>query len=147
MSQLSKIRQSRNQWKHKATQRADQDRYLRKQLSRVKTERDRATQALKDTQARLRQLEPPSQGLAVRQKVDLVLLALQLMLVARIGFRAVSRVLSLLALALGITESAMPSNDHQLGDETLARPHPSGPEAEGVSPEPGTVCQRVDLAD
>ena len=108
MSQLSKIRQSRKQWKHKATQRANQERYLRKQLSRVKTERDRATKALKETQARLRQLELQSQGLAGRQKVDLVLVALQLVLGARIGFRAASRVLSLLALALGITKAPCP---------------------------------------
>jgi hypothetical protein len=108
MSQLSKVRQSRNQWKHKATQRAEQDRYLRKQLSRVKTERDRATTALKETQARLRQLETQSRGLAVHHKVDLVFFALQVVLVARIGFRAVSRVLSLLAEALGIKKAPCP---------------------------------------
>ncbi len=108
MSQLSKVRQSRNQWKHKATQRAVQDRYLRKQLSRVKTERDRATTALKEAQARLRQLEWQSRGLAVQHKVDLVFLALQLVLVARIGFRAVSRVLSLLAEALGLKKAPCP---------------------------------------
>lgn len=108
MSQLSKIRQSRKQWKHKATQRAAHERYLRKELSRVKTERDRATTALKAAQARLRQLEPQSRGLAVQHKVDLVFCALQLVLVARIGFRAVSRVLSLLALALGITKAPCP---------------------------------------
>ena len=72
MSQLSKVRQSRNQWKHKATQRADQDRYRRKQLARVQHERDHANKALKEAQARLRQLEGQSQGLAVQHKVDLV---------------------------------------------------------------------------
>src|SRR3989442_2653442 len=108
MSQLSKVRQSRTQWKHKATQRADHDRYRRKQLARVKHERDRINQALKEAQARLRQLEAQSQGLAVQNKVDLVFLALQLFFVARIGFRAVSRVLSLLALALGIKKAPCP---------------------------------------
>ena len=98
MSQLSKVRHSRAQWKHKATQRADHDRYLRKQLSRVKTERHHATTALKEAQTRLRQLAAHSHGLAVQNKGDLVFFALQLFLVARIGFRAVSRVLSLLAL-------------------------------------------------
>ena len=78
MSQLSTVRQSRNQWKHKATQRAEQDRYQRQQLARVKPERDRATTALKEARARLRQLEAQSQGLAVQNKVDLVFLALQL---------------------------------------------------------------------
>ena len=72
MSQWSKVRQSRNQWQHKATQRADQDRSLRKQLARVKQERDGTNKALKEAQARLRQLEAQSQGLAVHNKVDLV---------------------------------------------------------------------------
>jgi len=108
MSQLSKVRQSRNQWKHKATQRADDKRYLRKQLTRVTHERDRTTKALKAAQARLRQLESQSQGLAVHHKVDLVFLALQLFFVARIGFRAVCRVLSLLAWALGIKKAPCP---------------------------------------
>jgi hypothetical protein len=108
MSQLSKVRHRRTQWKHKATQRTDENRYWRKQLARVKHERDRTTTALKETQARLRHLEAQSQGLAVQQKVDLVCLALQLFLVARIGFRAVSRVLSLLAVALGIQKAPCP---------------------------------------
>jgi hypothetical protein len=108
MSQLSKVRQSRTQWKHKATQRADQNRYQRKQLARVKHERDRTTKACKEAQARLRQLESQSQGLTVQYKVDLIFLALQLFCVARIGFRAVSRVLSLLAWALGIKNAPCP---------------------------------------
>jgi hypothetical protein len=108
MSPLSKVRHSRNQWKHKATQRATQDRYRRKQLARVTKERDRATQALKEAQARLRQLETHRHRLAIANKVDLVFLALELFLVARIGFRAVSRVLSLLAFALGIHNAPCP---------------------------------------
>src|SRR5438445_3834073 len=108
MSQLSKVRQSRTQWKHKATQRANQHRYQRKQLARVTHERDRTATALKEAQARLRQLESQSQGLVARPKVDVVFLALQLFLVARIGFRAVSRVLSLLAWALGIKKAPGP---------------------------------------
>ncbi len=108
MSQLSKVRHSRHQWQHKATQRADQNRYGRKQLARIKHERDRATTALQEAQARLGHLEAQSQGLAVQHKVDLVFLALQLFLVARIGFRAVSRVLSLLAVALGIQKAPCP---------------------------------------
>jgi hypothetical protein len=108
MSQLSKVRQSRTQWKHKATQRADENRYWRKQLARVKHERDRTATALQETQAHLRQLEAQSQGRAVQPKVDLVFLALQLLVVARIGFRAVSRVLSLLAVALGIQTAPCP---------------------------------------
>ena len=78
MSPWSKVRHRRNPWKHKATQRADQDRSRRKQLARVTHERDRTTTALKEAQARLRQLEAQSQGRAVQNKGDLVFLALQL---------------------------------------------------------------------
>jgi len=87
MSQLSKVKPSRNQWKHKATQRGDQNRYQRKQIARLTAERNRATTALKAAQARLRQLEPPPQELVARPKVDVVLLALHLFFVARIGFQ------------------------------------------------------------
>ena len=108
MSQLSKVRQSRTPWKHKATQRANQNRYQRKQLAQVKHERDRTATALKAAQARLRQFESQSQGLVARPKVDVVFLALQLFLMVRIGFRPVSRVLKLLAWALGIKKAPCP---------------------------------------
>src|SRR2546428_10382094 len=97
MIQLSKVNHSRNQWKHKATQRGARDRSQRKHIARITAERDRATQALKEAQARLRQLESPRQELVALPKVDLVWLALQLFLVARLRLRAVSRLLCLLA--------------------------------------------------
>ncbi len=115
MSQLSKIKYSRHQWKHKAKQRADRERYQRKQTARISAERDRTTQALKAAQARLqqleaqlRQLEAQLQRQASPPKVEVVLVSLHLFLVARIGFRAVSRVLSLLAWALGIKKAPCP---------------------------------------
>jgi len=108
MSQLSKVTHSRNQWKAKAKQRSDHHRYLRKQLARVKAERDQAKQELKETQTRLRQLESQVQAVAVRPQVDVVWLALHLFLEARISFRAVCRVLSLLANDLGIKRAPCP---------------------------------------
>src|SRR2546427_10247112 len=108
MSQHSKVTHSRHQWKHKAKQRGDHNRSQRKQIARLTAERNHATEALKAAQARLRQLEHPPQGRVTQPKVDVVLLALQLFLVARIGFRAVSRVLSLLAWALGIKKAPCP---------------------------------------
>ena len=108
MSQLSTVTHSREQWKHQATQRGERDRYQRTQIARISAERDRVTRALKAAQARVPQLERPSQELVARPKVDVVCLALQRFLVARIGFRAVSRVLSLLAWALGITQAPCP---------------------------------------
>ena len=44
----------------------------------------------------------------MQRKENLIFLALQLFVVARIGFRAVSRVLSLLAVALGIQKAPCP---------------------------------------
>jgi len=102
------MKHSRDQWKHKAKQRGERERYQRKQHARIRAERDRATQALKETQARLHQLEAQQHGLATRPKVDVVSLALRLFLEARLGFRAVSRVLTLLALALGIHRAPCP---------------------------------------
>ena len=108
MSQLSKVTHSRNQWKAKAKQRSDHHRYLRKQLARLKAERAQARQEFKETQTRLRQLESQVQAVAVRPKVDVVGLALNLFLEARISFRAVCRVLALLASDLGITRAPCP---------------------------------------
>ena len=110
MSQFSKVNHSRKQWKGKAKQRGDANRYLRKQIARIKAERDQAKQALKETQARLHQLESQVQAIAVRPKVDVVCLALRLFLEVRISFRAVCRVLSLLAADLGINKAPCPQS-------------------------------------
>src|SRR5215470_15532814 len=108
MSQLSKVKHRRNQWKEKAKQRGEQQRYLRKQLARVKAEREQAKQDLKETHTRLRQLESQAQAVAVRPQGEVVGLSLPLFLAARISFRAVCRVLSLLASALGIKRAPCP---------------------------------------
>ena len=110
MSQFSKVNHSRHQWKGKAKQRGDENRYLRKQFARVKAERDEAKRALKEAQERLRQLESHVQAVAVRPKVDVVWLSLRLFLEARISFRAVPRVLSLLANDLGIKKAPCPQS-------------------------------------
>ena len=108
MSQLSKVNHSRHQWKGKATQRGDDNRYLRKQLARVKAERDQAKQALQESHVRLRQLESQVQAVAVQSKVDGVWIALRLFLEVRISFRAVCRVMTLLANALGLQRVPCP---------------------------------------
>jgi len=107
-SQLSTVTHSRNQWKHTAKERGDQDRSRRKQLARVKAERDQAKQTLKAAQARLRQLESQAQAMVVLPKVDVVWRALQLFLEAHSRFRAVSRVLTLLTHALGLKKAPCP---------------------------------------
>jgi hypothetical protein len=108
MSQQSKLRHSREQWKRKATERAEHNRYLRKELARIKHERDRSQQAHQETQERLRRHEAQAHGLVVHHKVDLVWLTLRLFLEVRISFRAVARVLRLLAEGCGITKAPCP---------------------------------------
>ena len=108
MSQVSKVKHSRKQWKEKAKQRSTDNRYLRRELARVTTERAQAKQDLKESQSRLEQIERHAQAVVVRPKVDVVWLSLQLFFDVRISFRAVCRVLSLLALELGIHKAPCP---------------------------------------
>ena len=105
MSQFSKMQHSRDQWKEKAKQRGTGERYERREKARLKAERDQLTRALKASQTHVCELEAQLDGLATRPKVDVVHFALQLFLEARISFRAVSRVLALLAGALGIRKA------------------------------------------
>ena len=108
MSQRSKLRHSRKQWKHKARQRGDDNRYLRKELARVKQARDRHKHALKAAEARLRYYESGQAAMVVQTKVEVIELALKLFLEARISFRAVSRVLHSLAEVLGLKRAPCP---------------------------------------
>ena len=105
MSQLSKVKHSRDQWKEQAKQHGPGERYERREKARIKAERDQLTRTLKASQTRVRELEAQQDGLAPRPKVDVVHFALQLFLEARISFRAVSRVLALLAGALGLPKA------------------------------------------
>jgi hypothetical protein len=104
MSQQSKLRHSRQQWKQKAKERAEQNRYLRKELERIREERDCAKQALKEANKPLRQKE----ARPATRKAQRVWLALTLFARARISFRAVSRVLRVLAHWLGIGKAPCP---------------------------------------
>jgi len=108
MSQLSKMRHSRDQWKSKAIGRGEGQRYQRKEHTRLRARYDQIAQTLSAAEARMRQLEAQLQGLATRPKVEVVHLALQLFLEARISFRAVSRVLALLVGILGIRKAPCP---------------------------------------
>jgi hypothetical protein len=115
MRQLSKVTHSREQWKHTATQRGARERSQRQQIVRLPAERDRAPAALQEAQAPLRQCENHHQALGARPQGALVFVALQLFLVARLGLRALSRVLSLLAWALGINKAPCPHTSMHWG--------------------------------
>jgi hypothetical protein len=108
MSQLSKMRQSREQWKSKAKRRGQEQRDQRKAEARLRARYAQVRETLKATEARVRQLEAQLQGLVTRPKGQVVHLALQLFLEARISFRAVSRVLTLLAGLLSIRKAPCP---------------------------------------
>lgn len=54
------------------------ERYLRKELARIKQERDRSQHAHQETQERLQRYEAQAHGLVVPHKVDLVWLDLRL---------------------------------------------------------------------
>src|SRR2546430_16645080 len=108
MSQFSKMKHSRDQWKHKAKRRGERERYQRKQYTRLEAQYHQTANALQATQAQLRQLEAQLHGLLGVPKVEVVHMALQLFCVARVGFRAVSRFLTLLAVHLGIQKAPCP---------------------------------------
>ncbi len=105
MSQFSKMRHSRNQWKHKAKGRGEGERNQRKQYARLEAKYTQTVTTLKATQAERDQLQVQLNRLVNRPKVEIVHLALQLFLDTRLGFRAVSRVLTLLAPQLGIAKA------------------------------------------
>ena len=104
MSIKSKLRHSRDNWKEKSIELGKNVRYQRKELIRVKNERDGYKQEARQAKIQLKQ-EIRENIPQVRDKENLVYLALQLFLVARIGFRAVSRVIKVLGSYLGVTKA------------------------------------------
>ena len=108
MSAAYKVHQSRQRWKQKARSRADDNRYLRKELRRLKRERDAYKKRAKQGEAQLGAQHPASPVPAIASKVDLVHLTLELFVRARIGFRAVSRVLGVLTAPLGLPKAPCP---------------------------------------
>ena len=108
MSQQSKFKASRDKWRSKASVRAIDNSYLRKQLARIKAERDQYRNALKENKKLLLQQTTQHSGLTCLPKVDLVLLAITLFTATRIGFRAISRVLNVFADTLGIKKVPCP---------------------------------------
>ena len=104
MSIRSKLKQSRDRWKRKAIERGSAARYQQKENFRIKKERDKYKKEAREAKIRLEK-ELRKNSHHVRNKADVVYIALQLFLVARIGFRAVSRVLKVLGSYLGIAKA------------------------------------------
>ena len=108
MSATSRLKQSRHQWKEKAITRGNSERYQRKELRRLKQERDHYKKAARAAQNQLSQERQKKSSCPARTKEDLVFIALQLFVVARIGFRAVSRVLKVLGSHWGWGKAPCP---------------------------------------
>jgi hypothetical protein len=108
MSAAYKVNPSRQRWKQKAKSRADDNRYLRRELQRLKRERDAYKKRAKQAEAQLGAQRPASPVPALQSKVDLVHVTLELFGQARISFRAVSRVLGVLAAPLGLPKAPCP---------------------------------------
>ena len=100
MSIKSKLKKSRKNWKEKAIIRGKNLLYQRKENHRIKKERDRYKKQAREAKKQLEK-ERLKKAPAVCNKEELVYIALSLFLVARIGFRAVSRVIAVLADYLG----------------------------------------------
>ena len=108
MTSTWKLKKSKNQWKSQAIIRGKVARYERKEKYRMKRERDRykkEVQALELLLAEERQKKAP---VVIEEKQDLVFLCLKLFLVARVSFRAVSRVLDVFADHLGLCKVPCP---------------------------------------
>jgi len=108
MSAPSKVKHSRQRWKQKAKSRADDNRYLRKELERLKGERDAYKKRAKQAEDKLRRQPAGALRPAIESKVELVHLTLELFVRARISFRAISRVLGVLAAPLGLAKAPCP---------------------------------------
>ena len=80
MSQYSKMRQSRQQWKAKAIKRGQGERDQRKQNARQQAKIAQQSNALKAANARISALEAQLHDITIRPKVEVVHLALQLFL-------------------------------------------------------------------
>jgi hypothetical protein len=136
MSQWSKMRHSRDQWKSKAKQRGEGQRYQRKEHARLRSKHDQVTQTLKATQTRLRQLEAQLQGLPTRPQVEVV----------HVGPATLCRGAHQLPRGLARPrftgecpwhpEGTVPANRHQLGDPARHRAYRLGPHSAGLTPFP-----------
>ena len=108
MSTYNKMKKRRDNWKGKAVKRQRELHYQKKENKRIKKERDHYKQAWRDTKKALEELKRRSKTLSVCDKTSVVFLTLQLFVVARIGFRAISRVLAVMAPQLGLAKAPCP---------------------------------------
>jgi len=105
-SQHNKMVKKRDRWMGKTALSNAENRYNRKEIKRVKRERDKYKQDLKIAQKEIDALKAQQTALSARvidDKTTLVFMVLLLYIVARISFRGIARVLSVLSVYLGLT--------------------------------------------
>lgn len=100
MSDKWKLKQSKENWKNKAITRGAEIRDARKEISRFKKERDAWKQKALEYKNNFEQKAMPQ-----FTKVDIIFLAISLVLSARLGFRAVARVLKVMGPYLKIDKT------------------------------------------
>ena len=105
MSKLSKTKNSRAKWKQKSIDRGNKLRASNKENKRVKCERDHYKNKVRQLKNHLKEERKIKNSSPIENIDSLIYITLLLFLVARIGFRAVSRVLSVLANPLGILKA------------------------------------------
>jgi len=102
MSEKWKLEQSRENWKKKAIQRGNENRALRKECNRIKDEREHYKQKNKTVE---QQLKIQQEQKTTVCKIEIIFITISLFLTARIGFRAISRVLAVLGSKLGLSKT------------------------------------------
>jgi len=102
MSVVSKVKKSRAAWKGKAVERNSELKYQRAEVKRLKADRNKYKAELQDMTRQLAEEQKKNNLPAPQNKERLIFIALRLFLIGHIGFRAISRALSILAPYLGI---------------------------------------------
>ncbi len=105
-SHYNKMVNKRDLWRKKTGQSKAENRYNRKEIKRVKRERDQCKLDLKIARQKIDALKAQQTALparAINDKATLVYIVLQLHIVARISFRGLARVLPVLSVYLGLT--------------------------------------------
>lgn len=104
MSKIWKLTRARDDWKKKAKDRGAHARALRKELARIKKDRDQKQKDIVRLKDKLKS-QHNQMTICRPSKVALVYIVLSLFLVGRIGFRAISRVLNVLGPSLGFPKT------------------------------------------
>ena len=103
MNRKRQLQESRDSWKSKTVVARTKVRQLNKDKRRLAKERDRYKELARNAIAELEEERKRARGVPrVKTKEDLIYLALKLFRDARLGFRAVARVLEVLSDVLGL---------------------------------------------